>query len=221
MKRLLAALALSILSALVGCSDSTNAVLQTVGHAMPGGAGGEGASLDPRFRYLRVTVEERVAFPALGYVDGHPRGRVEVWYSSGKEVMRLQDGRVVGLAGVAFEWRNVEIAPLPSWAELARTQVPLRWVRVRDVMPGYHYGIRDQLLLARIPPPARSALRGIEADRLAWFEEVMEGSSLTGEKLPPARYGVQVVGGVGTVVYGEQCIAREFCLAWQRWPAGT
>jgi len=216
-----AAVFVFVVGALAGCADSTNAVLQTFQQTFVRAPNVEAARLDPGYRYLRVSSGGRVALLALGYVDDHPRGAIEVWYSAQKEVLRLQNGRLVGLTGLSTDWRHVSLPELPSWSELARTATPFLWARSRDVMPGYRFGIRDALQLRVTPPPQRSELRDVDPQRLTWFEERMASEGAPGEPLPPARYAVRLSGGEEIVVYGEQCVAVDLCLSWQRWPAGS
>jgi len=184
------------------------------------GRGADEAKLNPNFRYLRLMIEGRVVMLALGDIDAHPRGEIEVWYSAGREVLRFQNGRLVGAAGLTTEWRNVVLPELPGWSALSSAAAPLRWVRTRDVMPGYRYGVRDALALSVVPPPAASALQGLEPQQLTWFEERFADDGLRKSVLPPARYALQFADGRETVVYGEQCIAPQTCFTWQRWPAG-
>jgi hypothetical protein len=202
---------------LAGCAESTSAFLQTFQQMWWGGPSADGAALDARYRYLRVTLEGRVVLLALGFIDAHPRGPIEVWYSAEREALRLQNGRLVGISGLPTEWREVRLSDLPPWSSLARAAKPFPWERVRDVMPGYRYGVRDALVLSVLPVPPASALREIDAQRLVWFEERAEADAAGMDPLPPARYAVEGE----TVVYGEQCIAPDKCFAWQRWPAGS
>ena len=214
--RVLTALSAALLA---GCA-STDPVMQTLQAVFQRDAGVEGAKLNPDFRYLRVTIAGRTALLVLGYEEKDPRGPIEVWYSAEREVLKLQQGRVIGVIGTTTEWRNVRLPELPAWSALARESAPRRWVRTRDVMPGYRYGLREALLVGPAPTPERSALRDLDARSLAWFEERLE-TPIPGEKaLPPARYAVRIAGGKETVVYGEQCLAPELCFTWQRWPAG-
>jgi hypothetical protein len=208
--------ALACAGLLAGCADSTNAFLQTFRQAWTGGPSADDVALDPRYRYLRVTLDGRVVLLALGFIDAHPRGPVEVWYSAEREALRLQNGRLAGISGLPVEWRDVRLPDLPPWPSLAAAGKPFPWVRVRDVMPGYRYGVRDALTLSVVPAPAASALRGIDPQRLVWFEERAEPDAAGVEPLPPARYALEGE----TVVYGEQCIAPDKCFHWQRWPAG-
>ncbi|WP_206951089.1 YjbF family lipoprotein [Trinickia acidisoli] len=173
------------------------------------------AKLDTRYRYLRVTVHGRSTLMILGYVDPAPHTPVEVWYSAGgAEVLRLQDGRVVGTTAMPTDWSNVRLSALPSWSSIS---APLTLTRRRDVMPGYDYGVVDTLSVIPIAPPSGTHLVGVPVDRLSWFKETSSGR----EPLPPGRYGVSIRNGQGIVVYGEQCLSRSFCISWQRWPANS
>ena len=206
---------------LSGCATSTDAIVDTMQAAVKRGRGADDPKLDPNLRYLRVTIDGRVALLALGYLDPHPQGTTEVWYSAEREVVRLQNGRLVGTSGLTTEWRNVVLPELPVWSDLAALQEPFRWERTRDVMPGYRYGLRDLLLLSVIATPGTSALRGMELDKLIWFEERTVGEMPASVALPPARYAVAPGNDGAIVVYGEQCVAPQTCFTWQRWPAGN
>ena len=216
--------------ALTGCSAGSDAILQTLPYAYGRNPGVDDARLNPSFRYLRVTIGGRVALLALGNLDGDARDPIEVWYSAQREVLRLRNGRLIGAVGLTSEWRNVVLPELPSWSAVARSDREFHWTRIRDVMPGYRFGVRDELSLRQIEAPPLSQLRGIDPHHLRWFEErmappsmraragVLGGSSEAGEMLPPARYAVEIEGTRATVLYGEQCISPKLCFAWQRWP---
>ena len=92
-----------------GCSTSSDAILKTVQSALGRDTSADRARLNPDFRYLRVTIGRHVALLALGNVDSDPRGPVEVWYSAEREVLRFQNGRLVGSVGLTTEWRNVSL----------------------------------------------------------------------------------------------------------------
>ncbi len=216
---------------LSACSTEADAILRSVQYAYDRSAGPMSAPLNPNFRYLRATVDGRVVLLALGYVDPDQSGPIEVWYSADREVIRLQNGRVVGAVGFSPEWREVVLRGVPDWAELSRGNHSLRWVRVRDVMPGYHAGIVDNLVTNNIGTPRGTALVGMDPSQLKWFEDVRIadpsvnfGSLISANfenelGLPPARYGVATDGSKATVVYGEQCLSQKLCFTWQRWPS--
>ena len=100
--------------ALAACASGSSAILQTLQNVW--GEGGEvaGQNLNPNLKYLRVAIKGRTAFLALGYIDAHPQGPIEVWYSAEKETLRIQNGRLIGAAGIVTEWRSVSLPALPS-----------------------------------------------------------------------------------------------------------
>jgi len=219
---------LSMLVALSSCSTAGDSMLQTLQQAVWRKDISASARLNPNYRYLRLTIAGRVVLLALGNEDTDLRGPVEVWYSAEREVVRLQNGRLAGAVGLTAEWRNVLLPELPSWSALARGDQVFHWTRVRDVMPGYRYGLRDALSLRVIPPPRGNELKGMDPQGLTWFEERVDaepvagpspgGSLASNNVLPPARYAVDIRDGKEAVVYAEQCLAPDLCFTWQRWP---
>ncbi len=198
---------------IAGCANSpvSKAVLD-LSHAVIPGAATAPIRLNPAFSYLRVQVENREVYFALGYQDRSPAGTVEVWYSAGGEVLRLRDGRVVGASGMKTEWLAVRLEGLPDWNAIgARAE----FIRQRDVSPGYRYGLREAMSIYPIAPPPRTHLKDIDPDKLNWFEEVASASS----GLPMARYAMQNISGKTVVIYSEICLDADLCFSWQRWHA--
>lgn len=217
-----------VLHCLGGCVSGAGAIADTIRATAFGTTVlSDQVVLDPNYRYLRVTVDGRVVLMALGYTDPTPEGAVQVWYSAQREVIRLRDGRVVGATGLTREWQAVAIPPMKPWKELMSLGVPLRWSRTRDVQPGYRFGVVDVLELRRIDVPRNTSLVGFASSQLVWFEEQMKSTttdrpgavSPTDAILPPARYAIDMRSADGKVMYGEQCIATDLCLAWQAWSA--
>lgn len=209
---------------LAGCSSfDSNPVVRTLRHAAPGSSEAEREKFDPEFNYLRVEAGDNVIFMASDAPLIDKADAVEIWYSAGREVLRLQNGRLLAAVGLHTEWRGVVVRGLPAWSEILRAEQPVRWSRFRDVMPGYRYGVHDALVLRRVPPPGDSNLKVIDPHSLTWFEERFDTQSTDTdsrwhEELPPARYALDTRNAGETVVYGEQCLSAELCFSWQRWP---
>lgn len=213
-----------------GCAAESEAIFKSFGTAVFSDSGVDKAPLNPNYRYLRVTAGSgRLALLVLGYTDPSPGGPVEVWYSGERETLRLQNGRVISAAGMPTEWRNVILPLLTPWSSMTEGSAPLRWTRIRDVMPGYRMNVRDSLTLRPIRPPPDTELKGLDPFHLSWFEERadhlegrtlawLQGAFVPENALPPARYGVSRDAGTAIVVYAEQCLDWDFCFAWQRWP---
>lgn len=206
---------LVLLACLSGCAidPTTTAVADAYRVLSSGGEHQSDRELNPNFKYLRVQIDDREVFMALGYVDQTPEGPVEVWYSSEADVLRLRDGRVVGATlKKGPDWSAVAFSHLPTWSAV-REQA--EFVRTRDLSPGYRYGIREKILIRRIETPDDTQLKVIPASSLTWFEEDVQGEA----GIRPARYGVKLQGGAGhQVVYAEQCLSETLCFSWQSWP---
>ena len=216
------AVALALAAAtLTGCTSGMSAAITSIRLVVSGGGGTEGAKLDPNFAYLRVTRGRYAALLYRGVVERTAEGPVELYYSGDGEVLRLRDGRILGASGMPTEWRRVEDGA-PAWSALVKSAEALSFVRVRDVMPGYRSGVRDELTLTRIAPPQKSALRNVDPQTLTWFEERGRAPrdsffAARSDALPPARYALDLSGAQPVVVYSEQCLAPDFCFTWQRW----
>lgn len=188
---------------LSACSALDDPVLKTFSHVASFGGGSGKQAFDPRYRFLRIVLNGHDVYAILGFVDKD----TEVWYGAGGFTLRIREGRVAGAEGASAEWRNVILPEFPSWNTLEKEKV-YRWERRIDIMPGYRYGVRDELVLRAAQPRKGSNLEGIDPDRLAWFEE-------TSDHFPPARYAVDL--DRNEVVYAETCLSKKLCFSWQRW----
>lgn len=173
-----------------------------------------------RYRYLRMEVGGRpVAILALAFIDNHPAGEIETWFSAQREVIKTQNGRIIGTAGLEVDWTGVRypIAP-PQWDKVSSTGAT--YVRERDQMPGYAFGLRDSMAIIPLSEVPVSRLpKGMPlaaARTYRWFQE--SGRSSVGVDLPTELIAWGAHRGGQTVVYSEQCLTPEFCLKLQRWP---
>ena len=82
-------------------------------------------------------------------------------------------------------------------------------------MPGYRFGIAERISVYPVRAPFNSKIEGIPAQNLRWFEEAVVGQK---DGLPSARFALQIKGDDIRVIYGEQCLSPELCIAWQPWP---
>lgn len=211
---------LMLVFSLSGCMLPFDATMDSLRARNRAAASVDTAKLAPKFSYLRITHPNGTSILGLDRLDPHPDGPIQVWQSVAGEVLRIQNGRLVGASGLLTEWRGVRLERLPSWSQVAASSNPTRWTRQRDVMPGYRYDIHDELVLGVGPPPGRSALREVDVGTLTWFEERRVGRAFNAEdNLPVARYAVRIAGRTEIVVYGEQCLSPKLCITWQRWSA--
>ena len=189
-------------------------VTLTLSDALGMGQQVDATPLNPKLRYLRLTVQGRVILLVLGYKEPHALGPIETWYSAEGEVLRMQNGRILSTTGLEVDWRAVRHKEQPSWAYLLEHN-SLQFKREIDEMPGYRFGIEQRLSLYQIPTPNNALLKGLPPSDLRWFEEKVLDQNYG---LPSARYGLQMEDGQPTVVYADQCLSKDFCFTWQIWP---
>ena len=215
--RLLAsALALLGLSACASKSLLSEVVSAVVADNLPFQTDGPlAAQLNPNYRYLHVTLgSAKPALLVLGYVDAHPQGDIEVWYSAQGEVLRLQNGRLVGAAGLPVEWRRVAYPQTPpDWQSVLPEGA--RFSTVRDEQPGYRLGLVEQVVLTPLPGTPL-VLPNQTYATAAWFQESYTGAN--GQIRPAAWFAFGNYGGQKTIVYSRQCLSASLCLNLQRWP---
>ncbi|WP_210546241.1 YjbF family lipoprotein [Rhodoferax sp. PAMC 29310] len=209
---------------LLGCAGNSSTLSQVFSAVVADQIGASDAAisqatLNPQYQYLRVDmVGRKSALLVLGYVDPHPAGDVEVWYSSVREVIKTQNGRIIGTAGLGVDWRSVRYDPAPPpWASVLVEGA--NYARSRDMMPGYQHAVVDLVQLkpwfGREAPIQGSKLATLpDKSRYHWFSEESKGQAT----LPLAWYVVGPYQGRNIVVYSEQCLTASFCLKLTRWP---
>lgn len=174
-------------------------------------------TFNPQYLYLRTVLNGQVNYLVLGYVDPRPEGPVEVWYSGAGEIVKLRDGHIVGTGGLPVDWLDARGVP-PS----SSSPMPSTYVRERDLMPGYRFGVRDQVTRVPVAPPApgQTTLKGVQPSSLRWYEERSTSAQADGA-LPTARFAVSTGPGEPVVVYSEQCVTPDICLSFERWKPAT
>ena len=209
--------------ALGGCASTSTPLTDSLKLVFSPGQGAPAIpdTPDPRYTFLRVKAN---GYPpgmlALGFIDPHPEGPVFVWYSSAGDVLRTQNGRIVGSTGTPVEWSALRwLSAPPAW-----NAVPVggyRYERERDVMPDYQFGIRETLYgeARPVPPDAElpATLPAELAHRYSWYREVVSGSTAS-HWLPPSLFAWGRYADEWTVVYSKQCLSPDLCIELQRWP---
>lgn len=173
------------------------------------------AQLNPNYQYLHVTLAgAKPALLVLGYVDAHPQGAIEVWYSAQGEVLRVQNGRLVGAAGLPVEWRRVVYPQTPpAWQAVPSEGA--RFSSVRDEQPGYRLGLVEQVVLTPLPQAPADVPNKTHATA-TWFQESY--TNAVGLTRPDAWFALGTYGAQKTIVYSRQCLSSNVCLILQRWP---
>jgi hypothetical protein len=134
-------------------------------------------------------------------------------------VIKTQQGRIVGTAGLALDWRGVHfpVAP-PAWS--AVNTAPFNFTRVHDEIPVYRFGMLSSVSVESVAGlPAITLPSSLPTDvarTYVWYRETPSTASL--QVLPPSWFAVAPYHGKPTVVYSFQCLSKQLCLSLQRWP---
>ena len=191
----------------------------------------EQAQLNPRFRYLKVDVNNLPALLVLGYDESSPNGVIDTWYSAYKEVIQIQNGRLVNTQGLELNWTDVSFVNAPSLTSIAlvgpsvpsKKNMALRYERTRTVMPTYRANIVETVemqVLENAPDDAPRMLKQENsADSIRWVQErVVMQTNVRTPYLDPVRAIYAVNTKTMQVIYGRQCLADQFCISWLQWP---
>lgn len=224
MRRALVALvAVSLFSGLLGCA-SVNPAVQTLNTLLfpeqplvdrvtqQGG-------LNPRFVYLHITPPRQDPLLAvLAYVDPHPQGAIWVWHAPGGQVLKTQNGRLAGLAGVP---QAITLGSLsPSIAQWPADGEVFSGVRVWDAPLRYRYGIEETITLqpigaSEVPRFVKRHLeRRLASPDTSNWSWVRQTGTVTGH----AWFAKVAVNEQRSIVYSYQCLEDDFCLHLASWP---
>lgn len=207
---------------LTGCQSVLKpfgATGETLGYAItPHQKQKQNVSLLPGHEYLSVEVKGRQVILVLGQrkTTPSPQGDVvdEYWYSASREMMHLRNGRLHVVMGMHTEWRDNRSTP-PTWSALLTTSDAAQWLRTRDEMPYYRFGIQDHIRTQALakPPVALPAGLPTPGQDIRWTQDQIETTTPKGERWVYTQYFALAA---NQVVYSEQCISPELCLRLQR-----
>ncbi len=184
----------------------------------------------PQFLYLRAQINDASAQLVLGYRQASDQGEIDTWYSGQRELIQLQNGRLIGSQGLDINWSDVRLINPPdltnpeevNFNRLQQKKSPLRFRRERLVMPGYQQ-IQEQVTLERLASAPSDAPKALRNDSgIFWVRESAipagAGKANPASNALEATYAIRAIGDRQTVVYGKQCLAQDLCLSWQVWP---
>ena len=161
----------------------------------------------PGFEYLEVDFVNKKAWFALGSRELDGPNTHEYWYGSGREMIHLVNGRMFEAYGFTQEIRATSI-DFPSWSELTANRRPFVWLRVRDLMPNYRYGLKEFVISQRVQPNDLEK-KLITVDDVIWIEEEIKSKSIDGlDWIYREKFALYQ----GKVAFSIQCIAKDLCL---------
>jgi hypothetical protein len=160
------------------------------------------------FEYILVSANEHDALMALGErrFDESKNHLHERWYTGQGEMLYLVDGRIQQALGFTYEIRG-QTHSAPHWNELINSRRELIWRRQMDLMPGFRYGVVENITSFRMHSPSK--LPSSLPISVQWVADLVESKSSDGLAW---RYVQRFALQEGRVVYSEQCIGKELCL---------
>ncbi len=174
------------------------------------------AQLDPRFEFLQMKLGDS---PAAYLALGKRVGASESWYSADPLLVVLEDGRLGPFAGAAVEWRAVRQAGRPDWERLLRRNSTQRWQRQRDEMPGYRFGLTDEIetrrvALADLPAELMPVHERLQASHrgLQWVSDLVSTTDAEGRHVDWTQwFAVVERAGRWQVAWSRQCLRPDWC----------
>ena len=211
---------------LSACAPSSPALVQTLQVAgkqiftADNGQQSTALRLDPRWRYLRVQLNEGPgSIFVLGSVDASAHGPIEVWYSAKAEVLKLQEGRIVGTQGLERDWSKVRFDPAPTPWEAVGSEITMS-KRFHDELPSYRFGLVETVQTQAwqsLPSPRWAVPREVQQlSNLRWYRESAQEAGAGLAAVSWFARGAH--SGSPAIVYSEQCLTATHCFRLQRLP---
>jgi hypothetical protein len=166
--------------------------------------------VQPGFEYILVSANGHEALMALGErrdtIDEFKNRTHEYWYTGQGEMLYLVNGRIHQALGFTNEIRSQTSAE-PPWEQLSKSSNSIAWGRKIDLMPGFRYGLVNNITTFKIAAP--NFLPEHLPEPMHWIADLVESKSGDGQVW---WYLQRFALHDGRVVYSEQCITERLCL---------
>lgn len=196
---------------LVGCSSAQMAGWWTLQEeVMPRQLPVRQMTLKPEFRYLLVENKGQEALMVWVGMEHSALGETSVWMSADGVVLRLVQGRLVGVSEPHRSWRLTTESPVSTNPSL--TTRP-QFSQTSDEHPAFRLGIKRSIAKVDLTANPQTTGWAVDAQDLRWTQEVDISS---GQRL--AMHGMNAQ---NHTMAGQRCMTPDWCLRWQVWPAKT
>lgn len=165
--------------------------------------------LKPELRYLLVQSEGREALMVWVGTERTLLCEASVWVSADGVVMRLCNGRLIGVSEPKRQWQLIDESPALSVTPPMSDRSIHR--QTMDEQPGFHIGMVrtiEKIPLTGINQPISWVVTHRE---MQWTEEV--------DRLSGTRLTLYAVNPEHDWMAGQRCMTPDWCLQWQTWPA--
>jgi hypothetical protein len=194
-----------------GCSSAMMTGLRTLQEeVMPTHVPVRQIPLKSNFRYLLVENKGQEALMVWVGTEHSGLGETSVWMSADGVVLRLIQGRLVGVSEPHRSWRLTSELPVSKHAISATGS---QFIQTSDEQPGFRLGIERTIDKMALPLSPQITEWVVAGQDMRWMQEVDTSS---GQRL--AMYGINAQ---HQTMAGQRCLTPEWCLRWQAWPAKT
>lgn len=165
-------------------------------------------ALQKDFRYLWVQAQNQEALLVWVGTESSPQGNVSVWVSADGVVVRLLNGRLIGISEPRRSWQLIRETQSPEGQNPG--SYPIRLIQTSDQQPGFQIGIER---------PVHQVMLAVAPDVLSWFAGtpdvrwIEEKDHMTGKQT-----AIFALSSNEQTVAGQRCIASDWCVRWQTWP---
>lgn len=165
--------------------------------------------LRPDLRYLLVQHEKREALMVWVGTERTSLCEASVWVSADGVVLRLCNGRLIGVSEPKRQWQLIDESSL--FAENLASPNSRLYKQTTDQQPGFQLG------LVRIVEKINVADQDLSNPWIGvhpgipWTEEIDHLSSI--------RLALYAESAQLNWMAGQRCMTPDWCLQWQTWPA--
>lgn len=195
---------------LPACTNLWKASIQTMQEPFNKQLDSSQLALDPTLSYLLVEVNGQQALLVMGYQTP----KEQIWFSRDSAIFKTQNGYLSGMQGFAINW---EIVNGPDLTKFPNLGLPTAYSRVRNVMPGYHYEVRESVLVTPLAGAPSEVPKQLASKPWRWFSEKVTSQYGVQKKGYdyPGLIALDVSQTPYQVAYARQCLSPGFCLSWQ------
>lgn len=172
------------------------------------------AQFDASYDYISIQSDTSNGRMILGYRQLQEHKLIEHWYTGAGEMIETVDGRLHKALGTTSEIRR-NTSQAPSWQTVSESRIPVTWERQLDIMPGYRFGLVEQISTRQLTEVEIPVVPGIEQRGLVWFQDEVQTKDIQGQT---ETYRQLFAVKNNQLIYSEQCISEKLCMRIQSIP---
>jgi hypothetical protein len=166
-------------------------------------------ALQSEFQYLWVQEDDREALLVWVGTGRSAEGDVSVWVSKDGVILRLLEGRLVGISEPLRSWHLIREKTLNLGQN--PNDFPKALIQTSDQQPGFRIGVERRVHQVLLTSAPASVAWYAGSPNVRWFAEIDTRSGL--------QTAYFALSNDNRTIAGQRCIASDWCVRWQSWPA--